>query len=114
MSTNKDQILGEYGVIAAEIERLQAELAAQQEEGRELLKTIMADHGKGPFVVNGKEITVLLRKGTMCTMPAKRQRRKKKVEQAETETTANDSTDTTTDVQEQVAAVAESVDAVAE
>ena len=76
----KNVLVSTYENNASEVERLQAELAASQERARETLQLLMSAHGKGPYNVNGKDVVVLRRKGTMCTMPATRVRKSTKTE----------------------------------
>lgn len=75
---DKNTLVSEYEVEAANIERLQSELQATQERARSTLEALMGAHGKGPYAVNGKDVVVLRRKGTMCTMPAVRVRKNKR------------------------------------
>ena len=74
----KNDLVSMYAELASEVERLQSELAASKDRARETLQLLMATHGKGPYTVNGKEVVVLQRKGTMCTMPATRVRKNTK------------------------------------
>jgi len=73
----KSALVSAYEIDAANIVRLQTELAATQERARETLEALLV-YGKGPYTVNGKDVVVLRRKGTMCTMPAVRVRKSKR------------------------------------
>ena len=76
--TDKIELVSEYEAHALTVERLHSELLSAQENARATLEALMGAHGKGPFAVNGKEVVVLRRRGTMCTMPAVRVRKNPK------------------------------------
>lgn len=83
-------LVSEYETDATYIAKLQSELALAQERARNTLEALMLAHGKGPYNVNGKDVVVLRRKGTMCTMPAVRVRKGKTVTDTDSDVVDSD------------------------
>jgi hypothetical protein len=96
MQKNMNDLVSDYETDAIYIAKLQSELNQAQERARDTLAALMGAHGKGPYKVNGKDVVVLKRKGTMCTMPAVRVRKNKK-SNTTTDTSASASASANTD-----------------
>jgi hypothetical protein len=75
----KNELIAAYETAASNVETAQEQLNSALSTARSCLEKLLSEHGKGPYTVNGKSVVVLRRKGTMCTMPAVRVRKNKKV-----------------------------------
>lgn len=65
-------IFDQYVAAKAEVEAAQAAVKAAQVASREILKQVLADHGKGPHDFGGKKCIVVDRKGVLCLMQSMR------------------------------------------
>jgi hypothetical protein len=72
--TTKNELFERYTQLSATVDQLVNALEEARKDARACLETIQTEHGNGPHVINGKEVVILRRKGTMCTMPAKRKK----------------------------------------
>ena len=75
----KFQLVSEYEEQSQMVDKLQNQLNLAKENARATLGELLSVHGKGPYTVNDKEVVVLRRKGTLCTMPKVRVRKNKTV-----------------------------------
>jgi hypothetical protein len=77
MEKNVQDLIDSYSFLDGQVDSLEKQLEATRVAARETLTELYNEVGSGPINVNGKEVAILIRRGTIQTMPTKRNRKPK-------------------------------------
>lgn len=80
MEKNVQDLIDSYSFLDGQVDSLEKQLESARVAARETLTELYREIGSGPIMVNGKEVAILVRRGTIQTMPTKRNRKAKVAE----------------------------------